>query len=51
MSCVLMINLCGEGWCWWGGGEEGDEGIPIFNIYRYIGVKVLVAVLTRVLTE
>ena len=34
-----------------GGGEGGDEGIPIFNIYRYIGVKVPVAVLTRVLTK
>ena len=34
-----------------GGGGYGGEGIPIFNIYRYIGVNVPVAVLIRVLTK
>ena len=45
MSCVFLINLRG------GGRGGGGEGIPIFNIYRYIGVNVPVAVFIRVLTK
>ena len=42
MSYVFLINLRRGG---------GGEGIPIFNIYRYMGVNAPVAVLIRVLTK
>ena len=45
MSYVFLINLRR------GGGGGGGEGIPIFNINRYTGVNVPVAVLIRVLTK
>ena len=46
MSYVFLINLRRGG-----GGGGGGEGIPIFNINRYMGVNVPVAVLIRVLTK